>query len=160
MNLIAKKAFGNPDADIYDYVIAIATLSNRVHTEIQFSDGICFSASPKNGVRFRPEIDTSDSRKWETIPIEADERSVREQCHKFTGLEYDMKGAVLSAFRPCGISLKFQFVKYSIIFFRVTEGKEKMFCSEACTEVLRPHIKTLGVGCKYSPKRLLRAIKG
>lgn len=159
MKLLSKKVFGNPDAKIYDYIIAIGTLSNRSHSELQFSNGRCFSASYTRGVRFRTPIDTSNPKKWSVIELNGiDEKKAEEDCRSYLGMGYDATGAVLSSMNVCKIRLGIRAAKNLFLRFTVVENKLKKFCSEVCTDVLRKQGYDLSDGCKNDPGRLERSV--
>lgn len=148
MKLLSKRAFGNPDADWWDKLIAIVSLCNFSHTELQFKDGTCFSASLTEGVRFSPPIDTSDTRKWEVNELHGvDEKKAHNHAMTLVGQKYDYRGAFLSPYRVCK-------------FLSFKQGRDKGFCSKVCGNILKLFSNyELDKGCKYSPARLTKTIK-
>jgi len=53
------------DGEIWDFVTnAFSGFGGYSHTELVFSDGLCFSADPDSGLRIK-EVDRSDARLWE-----------------------------------------------------------------------------------------------
>ena len=87
------------------------------HVELVFSDGLCASASPRDGgVRLKP-IDLSPD-KWDVFEIHAfDEASARAWFESRAGSKYDFLGV-------------FGFV------FRAQQDKTKWFCSESVLAAL------------------------
>jgi hypothetical protein len=102
----------------WDKIVAWWTCGKYSHCELLFSDGICFSSSPRDGgTRFK-KIDII-SEHWNEIEISSShEIGIREWCEKHVGEKYDWLGV----FMP----------KWG---FR----KRRCFCVEAC---LAPLIHT------------------
>ena len=90
------------------------------HSEIVFSDGMMFSASPyENVARFKPHSFTGKA--WVRVDIDVtleQEKKVRTWCEKQHGKKYDCMGVLGFA-------------------FNVPENPNKWFCSEVCTAALQ-----------------------
>ena len=99
--------------DWCDKFISWGTGGPYSHVELVFSDGECFTSSPRDGgVRFKT-IPLSD--KWTVIDIgnKEKEAAVKECCRKQLGKKYDWLGAF-----GCGIGLSW------------LTSEDKWFCSE------------------------------
>ena len=84
---------------LVDKIIAKVTDSEYSHVEIVFSNGISYSASPRDkGVRFK-EIDM-ETGKWDLYKIDRqfDEELLKIHLKKFEGQPYDVLGAIGSGF--------------------------------------------------------------
>lgn len=80
---------------IVDKLVAAVIDSEYSHVELVFSDGICFSASPRDkGVRFK-QIDINNG-KWDLYRIEKPfyEDLLIKQVEKFEDQPYDTLGAI------------------------------------------------------------------
>lgn len=85
--------------NIVDRITSIVTWSKYSHVEIVFSDGICFSASPRDkGTRFKTI--NLNSGHWDIYNINEDihEESVRQFCYSIEEIPYDYIGAIGSGF--------------------------------------------------------------
>ena len=78
-----------------DKIVAAAIGSEYSHVELVFSDGICFSASPRDkGVRFKTI--NLDNGKWDLYKIDKQfyEEMLKKQVKRFEGQPYDTLGAI------------------------------------------------------------------
>ena len=78
-----------------DKIVAAAIESEYSHVELVFSDGICFSASPRDkGVRFKTI--NLDNGKWDLYKIDKQfyEEMLKKQVKRFEGQPYDTLGAI------------------------------------------------------------------
>lgn len=86
-----------------DYLIVVATNAGHAvalpycHTETEFDDGRCFSATVQNGVRW---IDPIDTRKgWTAVGVPMlDTPELRAYADSLVGKPYDLIAAILPAF--------------------------------------------------------------
>jgi len=134
-----------PKASYVDKLISIFTFGKYSHTELVFSDGMCFGISGRSeGARFK-KIDLVPER-WTLVKLDVtnfNETRIREKAEKITGVEYDYLGAFTCGILPMCI-----------------HRKSKLFCSEATTDLIRGYYgyAFLTKGCKYSPMKLYRAL--
>jgi len=87
------------------------------HVELEFSDGVCFSASPREGICRFKVINTND-KPWVAIdtPVPpALENKLRLECGRLEGIPYDYIGIL-------------GFI------FRTPDQESKLFCSEVVTD--------------------------
>ena len=80
---------------IVDKFVAKAIQSKYSHVELVFSDGLCFSASPRDkGVRFK-HINLKNG-KWDLYQIlkPFDIELLKEQLNTYLGIPYDTLGAI------------------------------------------------------------------
>lgn len=99
------------------------------HVELIFSDGMCFSSSPREGkCRFKFISDIETSGHWNIIDIKTThkEKTVYENCKKIDGKKYDWMGI---------------FFHQSLIYPSLQnrfgyEDPDKYWCSEAIQTVL------------------------
>ena len=105
------------------------------HVEMYFSNGLCFSSSPRDGgTRWKKIGDIETSGKWDFLEFpHMDEEKLIGECSSRMGLSYD----------------------YWALFFNFLidinwEDKKKWFCSEICAalpfHLLNP--------CRFSPNKL------
>lgn len=146
MKLIFYKAWYNPRATFFDKVIAFFSLGSVSHSEICFSNGECFSISPReNSIRFK-KIPLNPQR-WDIVELNIslrDEMKVYKYCKKIEQkkVKYDYIGALTSPLRLC------------------IQNEDKYFCSEVCANVLsETEIFDLEKGCRYTPSRLQKTIR-
>lgn len=81
--------------DKVDKLVSTVIDSKYSHVELVFSDGICFSASPRDkGVRFK-NIDLNNG-KWDLYKVikPFNEATLRKQVTRFVGQSYDTLGAI------------------------------------------------------------------
>lgn len=101
-----------------DWLISTWTQGPFSHVELQFSDGICFSASKRDGgTRFK-KIDVIPEH-WAKINVNCNENKIRDWCQNQLGCKYDLLGVL-------GLALH---IKY--------KNKKQWFCSELVGEALR-----------------------
>ena len=101
-------------------LIADVTHGPRIHVEVRFADGRCFSSRAPEGVSFLPSIDTSDAHRWEVIDLPwAESDNALLWCSHQIGMGYDWMGAMNS-----GLGLAW-------------DNSELWFCSEIVAEVIR-----------------------
>jgi len=152
VKLRTKRVFGNKNANVYDYIIALFTLSNRSHSEIEFSDGTWWSSSYHTGTRFIKGH--SYGKDYTTIELpNVDEEKLYQICMKYNWLKYDRKGAILVPFNVCFIRL--------IVGFIFRQDERKLFCSEAVALALLEE-GTFNIDelpCKYAPHELENELK-
>ena len=142
MRLAFYKAFQSKGT-MLDKTIAVASLGRFSHVEMVFPDGKCFSISPReNVVRFK-NIEL-DPKQWELIDLKPtlDIDKIYEKINDFDKYKYDYFGAIFSITPLC------------------LQLKNKVFCSELVTDVLRAQAPYyfLREGCKYSPNELYELI--
>lgn len=109
------------EGDLSDKAIAVATMGRYSHVEMRFSDGICFSSSPRDGgTRFK-EIRVNHKH-WDICPLpeitQEQENRIRGWCRTQEGLAYDWK-AIICFFLPGDI-----------------HTPNEWYCSEICAVAL------------------------
>lgn len=117
---IMKIAFYKAEyGDCWDKLVALWTWGPYSHCELVFSDGECFSASPRDGgtrfknIEFVPE-------RWDFLEIPVrDEEEIREWCRTQEGRKYDWLG-----------------ILGFILTIRRLEDRDKWYCSEICFHAL------------------------
>ena len=115
----------------FDKVIALFTFSKYSHCEIVFEDGMCASASVRDGgVRFKEIV---MGVRWDVydLMVGIDEATVRQWFVDNDHQEYDLWGAIGSAF---GLNLS---------------NDDKKFCSESCATVLGLDNTVISPGALY-----------
>ena len=116
MNILFKRG-DHRQADVWDRIIMAATGGPWVHTELEFSDGRCFSSQAPHGVHLLDSIDTSDKSTWEVMTLPWSETATLVAwAESIVGLPYDYVGAISS-----GIGLAVQLAN-------------RWFCSESSIE--------------------------
>lgn len=104
--------------DWLDRLISIATLGPYSHCELVFSDGMCFSSSPRDGgtrlklINFKPDH-------WDFVEFDIDyktERGVYRFCKACVGIDYDWWGVLCP--------------------FGVLQDEDKWYCSEIITSIM------------------------
>lgn len=116
MEVLFKKTIAG---DWLDKLVGWWTSSEVCHVELKFSDGICFSSTPKAGVRFK-KIPKDDSV-WVSFTIRIDyktEQIIRRWCEKEVGKKYDFLGI------------------FGFVFNRKVESPHRWYCSEICSRAL------------------------
>ena len=106
--------------DWLDKLIALVTRGRFSHVELQFSDGVCFSSSPRDGGT-RLKTIVVDPLHWVTVPVTcttAQETKAMEWCEKNVGKGYDYLGVV-----GLGIGVR-------------VENRPRMFCVDATIDAL------------------------
>ena len=106
--------------DMWDKLIGFWTHGKFSHCELLFSDGMCFSSSPRDGgVRFK-HVNINPAH-WVIIEVPMDpdkEANMRKWCGSQVGMPYDWIGiAALSVSDP-------------------TKEKYKWYCSQICIAAL------------------------
>lgn len=129
-------------AKMLDKVIGI--FSYYSHVEVQFSDGMSFSSSPRDGgCRFK-QIEYNPEH-WDIVEVEIHpqkEIMIRNHCISKAGYKYDYIGALTSILPFC------------------IQKNKKYFCSEIVANILNEHgVLHIGDGCRYSPSELYNKIK-
>ena len=135
MNLLFYRAkYGNWK----DWIISWTTWGPFSHVELQFSDGECFSASPRDGgVRFK-HIDLHLAH-WVRVPIKLEETDeLRAWCESQCDKEYDWWG-VLTYFSPIDI-----------------QDWDKWYCSELLAYGINRYSRIQSVPMKASANTLYR----
>ena len=114
MKIIFYKNKGEP----LDILIRLITNGKYSHCELIFSDGVCFSSSPRDGgVRFS-NIALKDNH-WDYLELEVDdEEKIYNWCKQYVGQKYDWLGAI------------------SCVYPIVQGAKNRWFCSEICIKCL------------------------
>ena len=106
--------------NISDYLICLATLGRYSHCELRFSDGCCFSSSPRdNGTRFK-NIDI-DPTHWDIVNVDISlqkEAAIRMWCETKVNLPYDWK----------------EILAFAVPFIK--GSPDKWICSEICMAAL------------------------
>jgi hypothetical protein len=119
---------------IVDWLIGIFTLSRYSHVEIEV-DGLSMSTSLRDGETRVKHIDYSNAE-WNTINIDTHDSglasNITRTFNKYAGKEYDMFGALSSAF---GICIE----------------NDKVFCSEFVSEWLG-----IEEPCRFTPGSLYK----
>ena len=123
MHIAFYKASGN----IYDWLIRIWTgpyllqPARYSHCELVFSDGVCISASPRDGGVRAKHIDlVPDSWDLVDIPTTSEEEAfIRLWAESFLGRPYDWIGIFFSEFLHLGI-----------------QSPQAEYCSEFCGRAL------------------------
>jgi hypothetical protein len=116
MNILFKRG-DHKHADMWDRIIMAATGGPWVHTELEFSDGRCFSSQAPAGVHLLDSIDTTDKSVWEVVTLPWSETAALVAwAESIIGLPYDYVGAISS-----GIGLAVQLAG-------------RWFCSESSIE--------------------------
>jgi hypothetical protein len=144
MKIAFYKAFQGKATKL-DKAIAILTVGKYSHVELVFSDGLCFSVSPRDkGTRFK-KINL-DNGAWEVIDIpmlDKTEGVIRSISESLVGCKYDYIGALFSISPVC------------------IQKDKRYFCSELAANLLHQCIyyQSLNDGCKYSPNKLYKEIK-
>ena len=123
----------------FDKLIALITRSGFSHCELVFSDGTCFSASNRDGVRFAT-IDFTSGH-WELVDVEvtpAQESVIIAWCVRQEGSKYDWIGVF---FGWAGV-----------------HQSSKWFCPEICSEALMIGTRqnTFQSSKSISPEKLYR----
>lgn len=143
MYLASYRAF-NPHATWLDNLIGIVSLGKYSHSELVFSDGVCFSISPRdNKGRFK-HIDLSGTQ-WDLLPLSIsfeEEVVIKRLCNAYIDIPYDYIGALTAPLRLC------------------LHSTQHIFCSEVCAKVLLnlPRYSYLGRACGYTPARLKKDV--
>lgn len=117
-----RVAFRKRAKSWYSYLIRFYTRGPYSHSELVFSDGLCFSSQEGEGSRFKAISLTADE--WDLLPVpvsEADQLRIRAFCEREKGCEYDWRGISFS-FLPVPIGW---------------QSAEKWFCSEICAAGLQ-----------------------
>ncbi len=131
-----------PKPNIKTLLVRIFIRSPVFHTELQFSDGSCFSSDPSDGVRYKKI--PFDPYQWIKIPLPwitpDDEERIRLWCNNELGCEYDWMGAVLGM-----INHRHQ-------------NDNKWFCSEICAAAIRPYTPILKKDYWYNPRNLWEVV--
>jgi uncharacterized protein YycO len=125
---------------IWDKLIGLWTFGPYSHVEILFSDGVCFSSSPRDGgVRFK-NIHILPER-WTAIDMPTDqEENIKKWCEKKVGLRYDWWGIL-------GFVLPF-----------VRQERKAWYCSEICITALKK-FGIVGCRARISPNSFYIFIK-
>ena len=145
MKIAFYKAW-QPKGSYVDKLISVFTAGPYSHTELVFSDGMCFGISGRGeGARFK-KIDL-DPDKWEIVDLDItdfNETKLRERATGYNRIEYDYLGAFLCRKTPWCV-----------------HSKNKLFCSEVTVDLIRRYAgyQHLEKGCRYSPMRLYRTLK-
>ena len=128
-----------------DRLIKWWTNGSYSHSEIQFSDGICFSSSSRDGgVRFK-RIDINPDR-WSSVDIPIkDEAALITWCKTQVGRKYDWRGILGFGIMPFRDNL---------------QNRKKWYCSEICAEVIRRSGEHTMLPKKISPSLLHRWLGG
>jgi hypothetical protein len=104
--------------DWLDKFVGLWTRGKYSHCELVFSDGMCFSSSPRDGgTRFKAiEI---NPKHWDIVEVSTDkEVEIRQWCESQCGLKYDWLGIL-------GLAIHLPI-----------ENRKKWYCSEICITVL------------------------
>lgn len=130
-----KAEFG----DWSDKLISWYTNGPFSHVEMYFSNGECFSSSPRDGgTRWKVISDIEISGKWLFIDIpNIDETALRYLCNKQLGKKYDWLCIFLCDIIPFDI-----------------QDPKKWVCSEICAKL----VLNLHHAFKYSPNSLFRRL--
>lgn len=130
-----------PSATLLDRAIGVASYYS--HVEGVFSDGMCFSASPRDGgTRFK-EVDLNPAN-WEVVdlPLTPEvEGKLRLKCANMPHRKYAYVSALLSVTPVC-----------------LPICPSRTFCSKLWTELLIDAGFPLNDPCRYSPKELFDII--
>lgn len=131
--------------DPYSRAIQIWTWSRATHCELEFSDGLRFTALPGVGCTFRSPLVPGTPRWRRSRQLVGDEAAVRSFCKSVHGARYDWAGIFLSQLLPMH-----------------RDSHSRFFCSEVCFRALCLG-GYLGVGpwedpAEISPREALAAI--
>jgi hypothetical protein len=123
-----------------DWAINIWTgLHGYSHCEIMFTDGQCFSASPReDSCRFKEISDIQTSGKWTIVPLSTsiyNEALIRTAAQEHIGKKYDWLGIFLHEFLPLNV-----------------DDNDKWWCSEICAFLLKQ--RDYKVSPNYLAKKL------
>lgn len=124
-----------------DIAVCVGTLSAYSHVEIIFSDGLWFTSSPRDGgTRFKNIIPKSYT--WDIYALGVSSKAesmIRSRAIELVKHEYkyDVIGAVFSGMGAC-------------------LRNDKLFCSEAVTEVLSAALSDMPKPCETRPVDLYR----
>jgi len=144
MKIAFYKAF-QPKATALDKTVAVCSFGKYSHVELVFSDGTCFSVSPRDGgARFKKIHLSEQTWKIIDLPItDHAEKEIRDIAKNYIGYKYDYIGAIFSVMPIC------------------IQKNNRLFCSEIATNLLNHCIyyNKLGDGCKYSPNDLYKKLK-
>lgn len=136
-----KLYFYKGKGKLFDKLIRWWTGGKYSHCELQFSDGISFSADAwENRVRF--EVIHYNPANWDCVDVKLtakEEIAVRAFCDSQEGKGYDWLGII------------------GFIFPLVVEDPLRWFCSEVCVEALKMVGKLKGVASRtVHPSSLAR----
>lgn len=113
MNVLFYKASG-------DYIDKIIQLTGPYsHCEIEFSNGICFSSSGRDGgVRFKNIANTTNYHiNWDFLEFDIDDKELLNWAKTQVGLKYDWPGLIGTCFNI------------------YLESNNRWFCSEICSTI-------------------------
>lgn len=142
MKLLSYKAF-TKNSTFFDKVIGVFTFGAHSHSELQFSDGTCFSISARDKVGRFKKININPHN-WDNVEIdisEDKEKEIRKQCDEYLGIKYDYVGALFSVTAMC------------------IQNKDKIFCSEVCSIILLNNGILSKKSCGYNPSKLHKTLK-
>lgn len=125
----------------WDRFVALITNGIYSHCELVFSDGACWSSSPRDGGTRYKTIEISDH--WDCVDIHGDEINesiIRSWCNKHIGIKYDWIGAM-----GVGLHLPFQ-------------ERHRMFCVEACISPLNESFLSITLNPTMSPNKFHKLI--
>ena len=125
------------NGDYRDKFISFWTRGPYSHCELLFSDGVCFSSSPRDGgVRFKTfEILPTH---WDTKEVLTDkEEEIKKWCETQVGKKYDWLGVV-------GLSL---------LHMPWVQDKKQWYCSEICIAAL-DKVGALNLPMEMNPNQL------
>ena len=136
MKVAFYKAY-QPKATLMDNVVACCSNGKYSHVELVFDDVFFSISSRDKEVRFKKIKQTNT---WDFINIEISkeiEKQMIQKAKTYTGAKYDYIGAIFSISPIC------------------IQKKDRYFCSEICTELLKEFIfSDLTRSCQTSPNML------
>ena len=137
-------AFYKGEGNFFDKLIRWKTRSQYSHCELVFSDGVFFSADPRDkGVRYKNIA--LDPTKWDFKEVHLDtfaENVVRRYCDSKVGRKYDWLGIVFCHVLKLGV-----------------EDAGRFFCSEICGKALQQADLLRGYNCsEFDPGDLSRKV--
>jgi hypothetical protein len=143
MNVIFMRKGGG----VFGWLIRLWTRSSYCHCELEFSDGMRYSAYVDKGTQFdMPLPEHTVAKQWTRVPVPMSaeqEKSARTFCRSEIDCRYDRCGILLTHVFP----------------FR-TQSKSKWFSSEVCAAALKDAGVLGGTvrPSRISPKRLYRLL--
>ena len=93
-----KFAFYKAPGDLTDRVIRLASRSQYSHVEFVTQDGLCISASKRDGKKVRAKVIDLDPARWDVVEVSGDYDKAAAFAGWMAGqaVPYDMAGAVTS----------------------------------------------------------------
>ena len=129
---------------IWDQLIALRTWGPYSHVELMFSDGMCFSSSPRDGgTRFKKiQIDPVH---WTALDFPTDkEDCIRKWCEKQVGKPYDWLGIL-------GLAIDAPII----------DDNKIWYCSKVCTAAIDQYLAyNKFIPIRINPNKLYKILNG